>query len=157
MLSRPQKGFTLIELLVVIAIIGILASVVLASLNSAREKARDSARKAYLRQLFTAIEMYQNETGAYPSSDGWVDVGTGTLSLALVPNYIPVIQTSKGSVMYQYWRKDYRDGCLNSGTDRQYALYAILENPTASDLATMTDTFDQCVASRWGMNYKLGN
>ena len=67
MKNLRQKGFTLIELLVVIAIIGILASVVLVSLNSARAKSRDAKRLADVRQIQTALELFFNDNGSYPS------------------------------------------------------------------------------------------
>ncbi len=53
-----KKGFTLIELLVVIAIIGILSSIVLASLNSARGKGNDAKTKAQLAGLRAAAAVY---------------------------------------------------------------------------------------------------
>ena len=64
-------GFTLIELLVVIAIIGILASVVLASLQSTRERSRDALRKTQLSEIAKAIEMYHSDNGHYPRTSGW--------------------------------------------------------------------------------------
>lgn len=64
------RGFTLIELLVVIAIIGILSSVVLASLNGARADARDSRRQQDLAQIRTAIELCANDNQDYSSCDG---------------------------------------------------------------------------------------
>jgi len=67
LINRKNGGFTLIELLVVIAIIGVLASVVLVSLNSARSKSRDARRLADTRQLMTALELFYNDNGGYPA------------------------------------------------------------------------------------------
>ena len=66
-----HRGFTLIELLVVIAIIGVLSSVVLASLNTARVRARDAQRYANLQQVRSALELYASaNNGQYPNSGG---------------------------------------------------------------------------------------
>jgi prepilin-type N-terminal cleavage/methylation domain-containing protein len=72
--SRLQKGFTLIELLVVIAIISILSSVVLVSLKSAREKARDVSVLTSVRQLQIALEFYKDKFGEYPAASSAVDM-----------------------------------------------------------------------------------
>ncbi len=91
---RSQKGFTLIELLVVIAIIGILSSVVLASLNSARVKARDARRVADLKQIQVALELYYDANSHYPAA---------TLSSALAPTYISAVPTDPlDSTAYAY-------------------------------------------------------
>lgn len=71
-IHKTEKGFTLIELLVVIAIIGILSSTVLVSLNSARSKARDARRMSDFANLQTALELYYDKYGSYPTTNGGV-------------------------------------------------------------------------------------
>lgn len=65
---RSLTGFTLVELLVVISIISLLSSVVFASVNTARAKARDARRKADLRQLELAVQFYYDTNGTFPPS-----------------------------------------------------------------------------------------
>lgn len=67
--ERNVQGFTLIELLVVISIIGILSTVVLNSLGTARLKGRDATRISDLKQIQLALELYfESGNNAYPAA-----------------------------------------------------------------------------------------
>jgi prepilin-type N-terminal cleavage/methylation domain-containing protein len=77
--SLIQRGFTLIELLVVIAIIGLLSSVVLGSLNSARAKSRDARRQSDLNTLRNAFLLVADANGGvYPAGLGCLGVASGS-------------------------------------------------------------------------------
>jgi len=105
-MMKKNKGFTLIELLVVIAIIGILSSVVLASLNSAREKSRDARRISDVKQLQLALELHFDTTGAY-----------ATILDDLDPDYIPVVPTPPSGATnteYLYDRISATDYCIGT-------------------------------------------
>lgn len=108
---RSSGGFTLIELLVVIAIIGVLASIVLASLNSARRKSRDARRLTDVKQIQLALELYFDGQGnQYP-------LGSTTCSLTVAygleglqtSGYIPQVprdplsgSTDATAICYRY-------------------------------------------------------
>lgn len=114
---RNAKGFTLIELLVVIAIIGVLSSVVLASLTAARNRANDAKRVQDLRQVQRALEVFASDNnGQYPSTGGgyrsqctsWGGHTPQNVVPGLSPTYIsrlpadPQMDVSGGTCCYLY-------------------------------------------------------
>ena len=72
MKRSSSKGFTLIELLVVIAIIGLLSTLAVVALNSARQRSRDAKRVSDIRQIQTALELGFSESNNYPTETGTV-------------------------------------------------------------------------------------
>lgn len=73
-MKANKKGFTLVELLVVIAIIGLLATVAVVALSSARQKSRDTTRVSDIKQIQTALELHFDDQNGYPAH-----VGTGSI------------------------------------------------------------------------------
>ena len=100
-IKNVKKGFTLIELLVVIAIIGILSGVVLASLNTARTRARDSQRIADTRQVVIALELYFDAHAFYPTVPS---PGAAIPAVLQTEGYLPIIPTEPvtGRTAYAY-------------------------------------------------------
>jgi prepilin-type N-terminal cleavage/methylation domain-containing protein len=143
-----RKGFTLIELLVVIVIIGLLATIVLVSLNNARKKARDTKRLSDMRTIITALEMYYDDNNAYPGNTdndcggGW-DVGfyngSGSGDIFIQPlvaggylsSAIGDPKTTSGCNGYKYYR--YPAGLYNCDSSLgAYYVLGIVDMETSS-------------------------
>jgi len=150
LVQSKSKGFTLIELLVVIAIIGLLASIILASLDSARKKGRDARRIADVKQIQLALELYYDANNSYPV------LGTiGAIPSSLAPTYIstiPTDPTNSGSYIYQYQSlaSDGTTAC-SSASCPNYLVVAQLEsadNKSTYTAATVGGSTTVCPTSR---------
>lgn len=135
---KLKSAFTLIELLVVISIIAILIAVATVSYTNAQEKGRDNKRKSDLKAVQTALEVYFQQNGKYPStSSGTIqcnivtpsDTTTHSWNSAFTCNTItymnPLPKDPTNSPAYYY---------DTSSPYSTYKLYAKLENANDKDL-----------------------
>ena len=143
MYKKTERGFTLIELLVVIAIIGMLSSVVLASLNGARKKARDARRVADLKQLQTALELYYSDNVAYPEATTQTSATTALADLS--PTYIAAVPDDPLGGSYHYVYKSTADGTF-------YCLGTAYEGTAPSSTCNTTSLG----SSLTGVGYSVG-
>ncbi len=86
---NKNKSFTLIELLVVIAIIGILASIVLVSVGSSREKAKIAKAQLEVKQIYNAIVMLEMDTGQWPGHKTPNKIEGGASNNEICPDLSP--------------------------------------------------------------------
>lgn len=147
-----KRGFTLIELLMVIAIIGILASIVMVNLVSARQKGRDAKRIADIKNIQLSLEEYYNDNLYYPLN----------IYTALKPTYMSVVPYDPNSTTvctdgsqascYVYAALNASGSgvsCASSHAVR-YHLGAALEANTsiAQDADSAAATSDTCTGSQ---------
>ena len=163
-MCSKQKAFTLIELLVVIAIIGTLASVVLASLNSARTKARDAARIAQLKEIATAMQLFYSDNGFYPR-ENIEDTGVGVICRSCTGGINTVIANYMGGVPQD---PSYNDsGTAGSWQSGDYYFYydgrqSCGGNPTQAVLAAVSmenvnnSNYQSTICSSWGGEGSIG-
>lgn len=124
--AKARRGFTMIEVMVVVAIIGLLASVIFASLAYAGQRGRDAKRIQDIKQIQAALEIYASEHGGmYPLvSTSFVS----SLESFLVPKYIidlPEDPTRTGGNRYRY----YTESASNANS------YSIMVNLESDDPA----------------------
>ena len=110
-MNKNKKGFTLLEILLVIATIGILASIVLVSINPNRQLAqvRNAERRSEVNTIYKAIEQYLIDKGSYPAgiTTSIQDIcingnTTNCVNLGvLVPDYIAAIPIDPGGAAYK--------------------------------------------------------
>jgi len=129
--SKRSSGFTLIELLVVIAIIGLLASVVMVSLNNARTKARDARRQADIHQFILAFQLYEDDNnGNVPPCGGEASNGgySSCLTTSLAPYMSALPKDPINNSTYYYLICLTSPGCTPAFPGHPHWIWVNFEN-----------------------------
>ncbi len=117
-----SRSFTLIELLIVVAIIGILAALIIVSLNLVLPKARDAQRVAAMNELAKALDTYFINTGSYPNSSGWCTSAGGQTNGCFQQKLQPLITANLMSAIpvEPYAAAAQCAGCGDQGGEYDY-------------------------------------
>ena len=124
--DRRKAGFTLIELLVVLTVIGVLATIVLVSLQSVRAKARDARRVSDVRQYMLALELDYDDHLKYIEKGA---LGVADEPPAKVASYLDPAPADPGNAPVACQPEGYR-WWGNAGQGQKYCLWACLEAGT---------------------------
>jgi len=125
---KNRKGFTLIELLIVITIIGILASMVLASLDNSRFRAYDASIKADLSHLRASAELVYTNLGNY--GDQGYSTACSTITIVSPATNVFNDSAVQAGIKDAVSRSGIDAKCYSSGTNYVVAV------PYKSDPAT---------------------
>lgn len=106
---RYERGFTLIEMMVVVAIIAILVSILIPNFIRARAQAQTAACEANVKEIATALELYQTDHQQYPNVSSATDVTNSEPNLAEYLKQTPVDPVNPGG-FYTYQVSNYNQG-----------------------------------------------
>ncbi len=175
---NKQKGFTLVEVTVTVAIVGILASLVLVSIQSIRQSSRDKQRISDLAQLQFALRLYNDIHGTYRvagsgsggNGTGWVSYEGGggyarSVARALYEEgFLPTANFHDPSVSLNV-AGGYMIYLCDGG--KSYSLSATKEIPIQSEIdyaktvcnsdTTQASLPGNSIVARYGKNYAVGN
>lgn len=169
-MRKNYKGFTLIELLVVIAIIGLLSTLAVVALNSARQKSRDAKRVSDIKQVQTSLELFFADQNGYPNEGGTGNltlgvaatdvldstgfVGTAGAGLTVYMGLVPAAPTPPAGNTYLFDAAASSGGaaCTSGTACGYYTVTFVLEGNTGSLTdGSDADTIPTCTADPNGI------
>lgn len=161
---KTTSGFTLIELMVVMAILAILLAIGAGAFTSSMKKGRDATRKANLRAITNALDMYFNDNGRYPSDDGTGGIKGCGGGVGLSPTPAPAACTVNGAfkdVNNTLYMQQLPTDPVSSQiyyyrapTTYQFQIYARLENSLDPAIITPSGVVPSCGSGpcNWGLS-----
>lgn len=156
--NMNKRGFTLIELMVVMAILAILLGIGAGAFTTSMKKGRDTTRKANIRAITNALELYYNDKRKYPGDDGSGGMkGCGTDAVPALCAVNGAFQDQNGTLYMQQLPTDPVSSQIyyyRSPSTSQFQIYARLENAQDPSIITPSGTVPSCGsgACNWGLS-----